>query len=269
MLVDNLNFITFKNLSKFPRLTHFQTCRDGGFSVENYSSLNMSYNGDDPEAVLKNRQKVAESLEVPLEHFVFCHQTHSLNVRIVGKKERGKGVYLNNGDELYEVDAMITNETDTMLCLKMADCIPIICFDPVNNVIAALTAGWELTANKMAVKTVNTMSEVFGTLPSDVIVGMGVGAGRCCYEVDETIFSKLKASVHSNTVEWGLYLEKDNRFFVDLKQINRIQLEEIGVLKDNIEISEICSICESEKHFSYRASEGKTGRSAIGIMLKS
>lgn len=89
--MDKLNFVTFDNLSQYPCLVHFQTYREGGLSIGDFSSLNMSYSGgDDPEAVLGNRKLVAEGLGVPLENFVFCHQTHSLNVRIVGRQDRGK-----------------------------------------------------------------------------------------------------------------------------------------------------------------------------------
>lgn len=268
--MNKLNVITFNNFSKYPGLVHFQTCREGGFSIGSFSSLNMSYSGNDnPDAVLRNRKLVADSLGFPFENFVFCHQTHSLNVRVVGKQDRGKGLYYNDSDELYEVDAMITNEVDTMLCVKMADCIPIICFDPVKRVIAALTAGWELTAGKMVVKTVNTMSEEFGTSPSDLIIGMGVGAGVCCYEVDEHIWLKLRNSLNRESDFTSCYNKKEEKLFVDLKQINKVQLQDIGVLERNIEISECCSICHSDEHFSFRASGGKTGRSAIGIMLKS
>lgn len=268
--MDKLNFVTFDNLSQYPCLVHFQTYREGGLSIGDFSSLNMSYSGgDDPEAVLENRKLVAEGLGVPLEKFVFCHQTHSLNVRIVGRQDRGKGVYLGDSDELYGVDAMITNEVDTMLCVKTADCIPVICFDPVKRVIAALTAGWELTAGRMAVKTINLMHEEFGTLPSDIIVGIGVGAGVCCYEVNGDVLLKLQESLNRKSDFISCFNKKGSKFFVDLKQINRVQLEDIGVLKRNIEMSECCSICHSTEHFSFRASAGKTGRAAIGIMLKS
>lgn len=267
--MNKLNIVTFDNLSQYPCLVHFQTCREGGFSSGDFSSLNMSYSGgDDPDAVLENRKLVAESLGVPLENFVFCHQIHSLNIRVVGKQDRGKGVYLGDSDELYGVDAIITNEVDTMLCVKTADCIPIICFDPVKRVIAALTAGWELTARRMVVKTINVMHEEFGTLPSDILVGVGVGAGACCYEVDGSVLLKLKESLNRESDFISCFNEKDNRIFVDLKQINRLQLEDLGVLKRNIEVSECCSICHSTEHFSFRASGGRTGRAAIGIMLK-
>lgn len=267
--MNDFNVITFDKFSNYPDLVHFQTCRGGGFSTGEFSSLNMSYSGgDDPDSVLENRKLLAERLGVPLENFVYCHQTHSLNVRIVGRNDCGKGIYFKNSDDIYGVDAMITNETNTMLCVKAADCIPIIFFDPVNKVVAALTAGWELTAGKLAVRTVNVMREEFGTLASEVIVGMGVGAGICCYDVDERIWFKLRDSLDQESDFTSCFEKKEKKIYIDLKQINKIQLESIGVLEHNIEISKYCSICCSDEHFSYRANAGKTGRAAIGIMIK-
>ena len=80
---------------------------------------------------------------------------------------------------------------------------------------------------------------------------------------------KLQESLNRKSDFISCFNKKGSKFFVDLKQINRFQLEDIGVLKRNIEMSECCSICHSTEHFSFRASAGKTGRAAIGIMLKS
>lgn len=96
-----------------------------------------------------------------------------------------------------------------------------------------------------------------------------VGAGVCCYEVNGDVLLKLQESLNRKSDFISCFNKKGSKFFVDLKQINRFQLEDIGVLKRNIEMSECCSICHSTEHFSFRASAGKTGRAAIGIMLKS
>lgn len=68
--MDKLNFVTFDNLSQYPCLVHFQTYREGGLSIGDFSSLNMSYSGgDDPEAVLGNRKLVAEGLGSSIREF--------------------------------------------------------------------------------------------------------------------------------------------------------------------------------------------------------
>ena len=89
------------------------------------------------------------------------------------------------------------------------------------------------------------------------------------YEVNGDVLLKLQESLNRKSDFISCFNKRGSKFFVNLKQINRFQLEDIGVLKRNIEMSECCSICHSTEYFSFRASAGKTGRAAIGIMLKS
>jgi hypothetical protein len=55
--------------------------------------------------------------------------------------------------------------------------------------------------------------------------------------------------------------------FLDLAEANRRQLLDIGVLAKNISISGLCTACNNDRLFSYRAEQGRTGRmiAAIGV----
>ena len=54
---------------------------------------------------------------------------------------------------------------------------------------------------------------------------------------------------------------------LDLPYINKYQLLDAGLIKENIEMSNVCTACEVEKYFSYRKEQGCSGRfmSFIGM----
>ncbi|MBQ1220405.1 MAG: laccase domain-containing protein, partial [Peptococcaceae bacterium] len=49
---------------------------------------------------------------------------------------------------------------------------------------------------------------------------------------------------------------------------NQLQLEEIGLLRNNIEVSEFCTYENVDRFYSHRAEHGITGRNAALLMLK-
>jgi copper oxidase (laccase) domain-containing protein len=57
----------------------------------------------------------------------------------------------------------------------------------------------------------------------------------------------------------------DERWKLDLWGLNRLALQEMGVLDENVQISELCTICRPDLFFSHRASGGVTGRLAGAI----
>ena len=50
------------------------------------------------------------------------------------------------------------------------------------------------------------------------------------------------------------------KIFLDLVEANRRQLLAAGVLRDHISASELCTCCNPDLFFSYRAEKGRTGR---------
>jgi len=114
--------------------------------------------------------------EVNLESFVTIRQVHGDKVLVVNKNTKN-----------LEGDAMITNKRGLMLVVKVADCVPIMLFDPVKNAIGIAHAGWRGTLKKIAGKTVFKMKKEFGTDPGNLIIGIGPCICVKHYEVDEVV----------------------------------------------------------------------------------
>lgn len=233
-----MNYLYFDSLSKYPQIRHLVATRQVGnvsFSVE-----------DDPENVLKNREKVALEIGASLDDFVVPGLVHGACIEAVGSKERGCG---SRGPDtvIKETDALVTSQSGLVLMLPVADCVPILFFDPTNRAVGIAHAGWRGTLKGVVRKTVETLSRKYNTNPKDLLVGIGPAICVKHYEVDEAVLPGAK----------GNY---------DLIAANKIQLLEKGVCDKNIEIMPYCTFERTDLFFSHRA-EKQTGRFATGIML--
>ena len=263
--INSLSIWSFENLLGYREVCHFVSTRGGGFSTPPYESLNLGFHvGDDPQRVLKNRNLLASVLGVSVNDFVTSEQVHEGNVAVITEKDRNLGA-TDYKSVIKATDAMITNVRGICLMILLADCTPILFYDPKQQVIGIAHAGWGGTVNKIAGHTVNAMFKQYGSMPKDIIVGIGPSIGPCCYEVKLDVIEKVQRNLDSNNkVIISIY----NKYYLDLWKANKIQLLNSGISKENIELSGICTKCSSNIFFSARTNKGKTGRFGAGIMIK-
>ncbi len=257
----------FENFLKYNDIVHFVSTRIGGYSNLPYKSLNLGLNtNDNPQNVIKNRELLLSKMGISLDRLIIPRQIHSGNVTVITTELKNKG--LNKLDKYLETtDAIITNVPQLCLSVLVADCVPMLFFDPKKRVIGVAHAGWKGTVNMIAKNTIYTMQETFSSLPKDILVGIGPSIGPDCYEVGSEVIDKFKRVFN----DYNDYIKKDysgGKGFLNLWEANKRQLLKTGVLKKNIEISYVCNHCHSNIFFSYRAKDGSNGRFGIGIMIK-
>mgnify|MGYP001594862008 FL=1 len=263
---DSLSLWFFQNLFKFEEICHFVSTRIGGFSNPPYDSLNLGFHvGDKPDMVLKNRKRLAKSLEIPLHNFILARQVHDCNVKIVTDDSRGSGAF-DYDTAVSATDAMVTDIPNICLMVLHADCVPILFFDMKKKVIGVAHAGWKGTIRMVAQNTVKVLKEEFNCLPKDILAGIGPSIGPCCYEVGPEVIAQIDKSFHNK----GRYIRESSggMGYFDLWEANKIQLVEMGITEKNIEVAEVCTRCNHTIFFSYRHQRGETGRFGAGIMLK-
>ena len=227
------------------RIRTLFTDRHGGFSDPPYDSFNLACHvGDDSETVARNRAKLEKSVGVPIQ---WMEQVHGDTVRVIGR----------HGDVPLQCDALVTDRPGIALAAMVADCIPILLFDPVRNVIAAVHAGRNGIFLNIPAKTVRTMVKTFGCAPENIRARFGPSIGACCYEVDESLAAIARKNFPVRYV---------NDRSLDLPGMAKHQLLEAGLREECIEMSPTCTRC-SPDHFSYRR-EGTTGRFAGLIWLE-
>jgi polyphenol oxidase len=261
----SVNF--FEHLSKYHNLAHFISTRQGGLSLSPYTSLNLAFHvKDNPQTVLKNRELLATTLNIPLADFVTAQQVHSTNVALVTESMRGKGVF-DYATAIPATDAMVTAVPNICLMILTADCVPILLYDPQKEVIGIAHAGWKGTVGLIAQKTVKAMQNNFGCSPANIIAGIGPSIGPCCYEVGREVIIEFERILRDKT-EIIVNQNSDGKGYLNLWAANRIQLTQFGIPDKNIEIANVCTRCHSDNFYSARKSGINTGRFGSGMMLK-
>ena len=235
---------------------HAFTTRLGGVSAEAHlASLNLGNNrGDDPANVIENFRRIFEAAGLP-EDFVSARQIHSKTVLFTRETLDGQP----------ELDGFCTDARGLTLCVKVADCIPILLCDKDAGVIAALHAGWRGTAAGIAAEGVRKMVEV-GAKPENVVAAIGAGIGSCCFEVKEDFVAEFTALAGKETAR-DFISSREGRFYADLKGANVKVLANAGVKREHIDVCPLCTCCDPDLFFSHRASGGKRGTMAALIAL--
>lgn len=248
-----------KNTYIFPKLSGEKNCQHlvtQKERLEPYSFSLALHTKEDPNDIIQNRQRFSKKF--PNTKFIVANQSHSANIQII--KEAKELGWNTLDDAIENCDALITNQKNIMLTILTADCVPILLFDPVLKVVAAVHAGWKGTEQEILFKTVQKMQKVFNSNPKNIMAGIAPSIGKCCYEVDWNVaqhFEKVK----------NAYEEKNRKYMLDLPHINKKQLLKAGLKEENIEMSNICTACHVEQYFSYRKEQGCSGRfmSMIGL----
>ena len=265
--IDALDILLFENLAGYKEVKHFLTTRAGGFSNAPYNSLNLGLHvGDDPEKVIKNRERLAATMRIPLNRLTVARQIHSDNVTVVTQGLRGKGCRRHD-DAIKDTDAMVTDIAHTCLVVLVADCVPILFFDPSKRVIGIAHAGWKGTLQLIASKTVQVMEEVFGSSLQDIMVGMGPSIGPCCYKVGSEVIAQVE-DIFPDQKGCIVNRSEDGSGYLDLWEANLRQLVTAGVEREHIEMARQCTCHHPDLFFSYRYQKGDTGRFSAGIMLR-
>lgn len=237
----------------------FSTLRQGGGGEGNYGCFNIThYCGDSAENVAANRKLLCAELGIDNAHLVLPRQTHSVVVEVVTPD--------NLSAPLEGVDAVITNVEGVCIGVSTADCIPLLYFDPIQSVIAAVHAGWRGTVKGIAKKALQAMMEQFDTHPENVQVVVGPGISKTSFEVGEEVVEAFRnagfamESIHSMNAITG-------KSHLDLCEANVALLEAAGVKRENVQQSGICTYQSHETFFSARRLGINSGRIFTGIML--
>ncbi len=246
--IDEL--IYYKVFSGFENVVAFTSTK------QTFETKNPRFTGDSPEIYSRNRILLAEKLMIKPDQLVFPRQTHTNCVaEITGIPE----------NEIKETDALVTNKTGICLCVQTADCVPILLFDPLNNVIAAVHAGWRGTVKKIAGIAVQKMVLQYNSSPENIIAAIGPSISPEIYEVGDEVVTEVRKSIPN--ADMLLHKKESGKYHVNLWEANRQVLLSTGLAEKNIEILGECSFTQNSKYFSARKDGLDTGRMVSGIML--
>ena len=198
------------------------------------------------------------------EKVCLTHQVHGNRVRIVTEEDASFPPLRVLPEDC---DGLATGERALPIAVFTADCIPVLLCDERATAVAALHCGWKGTAKDMIGSGVAAMREL-GVEPENICAAIGPGISRCCFETGPEVPEAMAALLGADAE--GCYAPEagvPGKFMVDLKEVNRRRLLQLGVKAGNIDVSPDCTMCDTERYWSHRATKGKRGTMASFVML--
>jgi YfiH family protein len=250
------------------QVTAVVTTRHGGVSQGVYGSLNLGgHVGDDPEAVAENRHRLASALGV--DRLTIADQRHTGRVAVVTPALAGRGHdgVADSAAAFPATDAMITAVPGAALAILVADCAPVVLFDPVHRAAGVAHSGRAGTLRGVVPKTIEAMTAAFGTAPGDLLIGIGPAIGAASYEIGPAEISQVTAALPSSVTGTGLLLPgRPGHAMFDLTGAIRRQLIAAGVSPGNVHDLAIDTRTSTTDFFSDRAARPCGRFAAVAVL---
>lgn len=268
-------------------VAHMFCTTSGGVSAGDFASLNVSSarkdrfgNSDSYTNVAENYRRALSAIGTSCERCVAAHQTHSDIILEVSVQDAGKGT-VDMTSIMDSCDGLIlrknTEKVETV-CVKTADCVPVLLADTTTGDVCAVHAGWRGTASDIVTKAALKLS--LGK-PENIIAAIGPCISACCYETGEEVLSEFTTLFRSKRIDYDLSriihliptCTASNTRHLDLVKANTDLLTICGVNPENIDISGICTCCFKNEHgerefFSHRGQNGHSGTFISAISCK-
>jgi len=237
------------------------------FGWSQVSDGNMSLKYGDPVTVKNNRERFFEKLGINSEDLVTLSLLGGTNVTTVTSQDKGR---------MLEADAAIAEEAGVGLFMVVGDCFPVIMFDPIKNILALAHCGRSGIEGNIVNRVIERLS-CQGIDTKDLMVKIGPGIKKESYRFPK---EDLDKRISSGDNMWKPYLQVDENDWtmIDLVGFLKKQLDEGGVIKENIWDSGI-DTCADKNYFSHyrdrgkipsfaKATEGKEGRFGVVAIIK-
>ena len=272
---ENVPLLTYKELEKIDFITHGFSTRMGGVSNGIYSTMNFKEDGADTnENVRENYRRIARTLGCDVRKMVRSQLCHGTRVHEVEPEDFGVGALAKS--TLLDYDGLITNIPGVTLVATFADCVPLYFVDKNHKAIGLAHSGWRGTVDRIAWNMIDAMGKHYGTKPEDLLIAIGPCICGDCYEVGEELRDAFAKDFSGKIeTETGICFEeicrtglKQGKYQLDLRLANLQSFLKAGVLREQIEISDICTCCNPELIFSHRFTKGLRGASAAFLGIK-
>ena len=247
-----------KKLKQFQNIKHCFFTRNKGFSDGIYKSLNCGLGSSDKkENIIKNLSFVSNNSDVSLEKLKLMNQTHSNNVIIIDKN--------NKNYKDYNSDALVTNLKDIAIGVLTADCVPIILYDSINEVIGCIHAGWKGSISGIIENTLIKFKKLNAS--NKIHAAIGPCISERSYEVGKEFYLNFINDEKKND---KFFRQENKKFYFNIRKYVENKLNTNGVAEiDSIDMD---TFEDTSNFYSYRKSiilgEPDYGRCISTICLK-
>lgn len=169
-------------------------------------------------------------------------------------------------DDLEDVREQIAAGCDAIVCtahnvpvlLCFADCVPVVLVAPGG--FAVVHSGWKGTIARISAKACQALCDAAGCDASDVSAYIGPHILGDEYEVSQELMDRFAAEFSC--------IDASTSRMLDLSAAICEALVDVGVDADNIVDTQLSTVRQNDRFYSYRNENGACGRhAAIGVML--
>lgn len=239
--------------------SHAFFTRLGGVSKFPLDSLNVAarVTGDDPDLVRENVRRCAVALGVDSDKLYMLSQVHGTKAIVLSGSENSEEVITREGD-------ITASKVPGVACgVRSADCVCILLGDRSTGAVTAVHSGWVGTVANAARAGVQALRSLAAS--ADIIAAIGPHIEQCCFEVGDDVAEKLAKCSSLGTAVVDRSRAKPH---VNLRAIIRAQLIETGVAEASIDDVPGCTVCRSDRWFSYRRDGNRSGRLLAAIVAR-
>lgn len=266
-LEENNHMLSFALLSGTGSMSHFVTTRQGGVSKGEYSSFNLGeFAGDERENVAENRNRLGNLLRTAVDKLVFPHQTHGSEILCVDAAFIALPP-VEQAAASHGFDAVVTKLTDVCIGVTTADCVPLLAFDPVRKVLAAIHAGWRGTVAHIVPKTIRFMAQKYDCHPADILLGIGPAISQARFEVGEEVANAF-SHAGIDLINKAFRHHQSGKMHIDLQAVNHQLATDAGILPSHIETMQLCTYERADLFFSARRQGTASGRMVTGGFIR-
>lgn len=226
----------------------YVTTRTNGYSQAPFDSFNLATHvGDDAENVAKNREQLAQQLQLPQQPH-WLQQVHGIEAVAAESVAQG-----------YCADAIYTEQINKVCVVMTADCLPVFFCNQQATKVAVAHAGWRGLANGVLESTLQKLN----CNPSDIIIWLGPAISQAAFEVGDEV--RQTFSDYLPQAQQAFKPSRPQHWYADLYLLAKQRLQAQGI--QHIFAGTFCTYTDSQRFYSYRR-DGQTGRMASLIWLQ-
>lgn len=197
-------------------------------------------------------------------HVIQGHQVHGCQVAVIDRPDLTR-------TDLEGYDAFVTALPGVAIGVRTADCVPVLLYDPVQRVVAAVHAGWKGTVLHIVPKAIDVMKTQFGCKAEEMRAAIGPSIGPDSFQVGEEVVEQFKESGFPMSEIWtdrgeGNGMPMSAGHHIDLWAANRWLLEQAGLPPVHIQICGIDTYSDAS-FFSARREGVHCGRIINSLCL--
>ncbi len=166
-----------------------------------------------------------------------------------------------------EGDGIISETANQYLWVASADCTPVLIADSYSGRVAAIHAGWRGTAQRIVPEAV-TLFLNDGSKTENLLFALGPAISGQVYQVSEDVAIEVVKSIGTtaevrenvqllqNLIEIPsspvLEDPEQGKVKLDVRKVISLQLESLGIIKEQIAVAPYCTYQQPDYFYSYR-----------------